>query len=152
MLHIFLSFSRGKGDPNSVLRSMAHKITALNQIIAENIDNSLRNYGKLRLHPQVASLKHFYANLFCLQLKTSPMTHLLMGSMTVVLHKAGIFYYRFLRRNCIQYLPNADLSLLVNQKQIFYPYYLFPLPQNIIRTEFRRQLARCKRKFILIDY
>ena len=47
MLHIFLSFSRGKGDPNFVIRSMAHKITALNQIIAENIDNSLRNYGKI---------------------------------------------------------------------------------------------------------
>ena len=47
MLHIFLSFSRGKGDPNSVLRSMAHKITALNQIITENIDDSLRNYGKI---------------------------------------------------------------------------------------------------------
>ena len=47
MLHIFLSFSRGKGDPNSVLRSMAHKITALNQAITESVDDSLRNYGKI---------------------------------------------------------------------------------------------------------
>ncbi|PAV17484.1 WD40 domain containing protein [Pyrrhoderma noxium] len=46
-LGCFMFFSRGKSDPDSVIRTMAHKLASLNQTIAENLDDALRNYGEI---------------------------------------------------------------------------------------------------------